>query len=333
MTSMPSTTRRACVAAFITLALPLPVALAAPVSMHSEQVPGYYRMKVGDLEVTALNDGFVYPPLEKFRNTDADTIKSRLENLFAPLRTGKDGTVQVGTAVNAFLVNTGQQLVLIDTGSGACIDSAGHLLKNLAAAGYKPEQIDTVLLTHSHADHSCGLLDKQDKIVFTNAHVYMPKNDTNYWLDKNIMSKLPEANQVSFKVSQKVADVYGAAGKFTSFTEGDTLPAGLKAMPSYGHTPGHTGYQLTSNGQNILFWGDIIHNHTLQFADPSVAIEFDINVSQAVETRKRVLTEAAEQKPWIAGAHLPFPGIGHVQAQGTGRYNWVPVEYSPVVPE
>ncbi len=107
-----------------------------------------------------------------------------------------------------------------------------------------------------------------------------------------------------------------------------TTPPGIRAVAAFGHTPGHTSYLITSGDQSLLAWGDIIHSHAVQFERPEVAIEFDSNKEQAVATRRKILGDAARDRLWIAGAHLPFPGIGHVRTGGTG-YAWVPVEYGP----
>jgi len=96
-----------------------------------------------------------------------------------------------------------------------------------------------------------------------------------------------------------------------------------------GHTPGHTSYLFESSGQSLLVWGDIVHSHATQFARPDIAIEFDVNRKQAVASRKKLFKDAAANKLWVAGAHMPFPGLGHVRKLGDG-YSWVPAEYSPL---
>jgi glyoxylase-like metal-dependent hydrolase (beta-lactamase superfamily II) len=126
---------------------------------------------------------------------------------------------------------------------------------------------------------------------------------------------------------------YRAAGRFRTFSAsagaGDELVPGVRAVPEFGHTPGHVGYLFTSGKEKLLLWGDVIHSHAVQFRSPQVAIEFDTDSHQAVITRNRVLADAARDKLWVGGAHLPFPGIGHVRREQVG-YTWVPVEYGPI---
>src|SRR5690606_18917709 len=118
---------------------------------------------------------------------------------------------------------------------------------------------------------------------------------------------------------------YQAAGKLKSFAPGDLLSEGVASLALPGHTPGHEGYMLTSQGKQLLVWGDVIHSHAVQFLNPQVSIDFDSDQEQAITTRKKILERAAQEKFWIAGAHLPFPGIGHVSKQETG-YRWIAAE-------
>lgn len=290
----------------------------------SGQVPGYYRMMLGRFEVTALNDGYVMLPEKLLK----DASKRSIDRLLA--RGFVDASHGMQTAVNGFLVNTGQQLVLVDAGGGKCLGpSAGHLIDNLQAAGYRPEQVDAVLITHLHRDHTCGLLADGGKPAFPNATVYVSKKDAAYWLDKDTMAKAPADKQAGFKVVQDAVAPYVAAGKLKQFDEGQALMPGITVEGEPGHTPGHTGYLFSSDGSQLLAWGDIVHSRAVQFARPQVAIDFDSSQQQAIATRRQILADAAQKKTWIAGAHLPFPGIGHVRADVRG-YGWVPVMYAPL---
>ena len=117
--------------------------------------------------------------------------------------------------------------------------------------------------------------------------------------------------------------------KLKTYKMGDKLLEAVEVVSTPGHTPGHTSYLIRSNKQSILLWGDIVHSHAVQFVRPEVALEFDVDSQQAVVTRKKILKQVAEDKLWVGGAHLPFPGLGHVRAEKEG-YSWVPVEYNPV---
>lgn len=287
------------------------------------QVAGYYRMMLGDYEITALYDGFVAIDSKLLKGISAKDVSKLLQAMFVTDNNG------VQTAVNAFLVHTNNHLILVDTGAESCFgDGLGSVEDNLRAAGYTPEQVDTVLLTHLHPDHACGLT-KQGKRVFPNATLYVTQAEAGYWLSNKAEQQAPESARGTFKMAQQAVAPYQAANKFKTFT--DRLPINeVQLMASPGHTPGHMSYLVTSKGNSLLIWGDIVHSHAVQMARPEVAIEYDSDSEQAIASRKKILAYAAKNKLWIAGAHLPFPGLGHVKANDKG-YTWVPVEYSPIL--
>ncbi len=295
----------------------------APPARQENQVPGYYRMMLGQFEVTALYDGYVDLDARLLKYTSPGEVRRLLARMFVAATPGMQ------TAVNAYLVNTGSNLVLVDTGAAACFGpTLGRVAANLRASGYDPAQVDTVLLTHLHGDHVCGL-SEDGKPVFANATVYVGQAEAGYWLDAAAAQRAPQAEQSAFAMARDAVAPYRASGQLRTYRPGDTLVAGVSAVPAYGHTPGHSGYLFKSGGQSMLVWGDIVHSHAVQFRRPDVAIEFDSDSRQAVRTRKRLFADAARGKLWVAGAHLPFPGIGHVRAEGKG-YTWVPVEYGPL---
>ncbi|MDR1854082.1 MAG: MBL fold metallo-hydrolase [Azoarcus sp.] len=309
--------------ALSSLILSQPV-FAAPPAQAQVRLPGFYRTAVGAFEIIALFDGHTQLGQQLLKGVSAAEIQASLRRAFLPT----EGAIQ--TAVNGFLIHTGQHLVLVDTGADACFGPAlGNIRNNIAAAGYRLEDVDTVLLTHLHADHACGLVDASGAAAFPNATVWAAKDEAAYWLDKDIAAKAPEAKRGGFALAQKSVAPYVAAGKFKTFSVGETILPGVSIVSSPGHTPGHTGYLFASNGENLLVWGDIVHAHSVQFAHPEVSIDFDSDQKQAVVTRKKTMADAAQKRLLVAGAHLPFPGIGHVIAEKNG-YRWAPVEYGQV---
>lgn len=307
----------------VTAALPL-VASAAPVAKQQTQVPGFYRMALGEFEVTALYDGYVDLDPKILKGASAEDIQKLLAKMFVESSKG------VQTAVNAYLINTGSQLVLVDAGAAQCFGpTLGVIQANIKAAGYAPEQIDSVLLTHLHPDHACGLLTADGQMAFPNASVHVPQAEADYWLSAEVAAKAAEASQGMFKMAQTAVAPYVAAERLKLYGEQGPGIAGVTSVASHGHTPGHSGYLFGAGDSRLLVWGDIVHSHAVQFARPEVAIEFDVDSAQAIATRQRVFADAALDKLWVAGAHLPFPGIGHVRTEGEG-FAWVPVEYGPL---
>jgi glyoxylase-like metal-dependent hydrolase (beta-lactamase superfamily II) len=304
------------------LALCSGLATAQPPAQQKTQVPGYFRLAVGDYEVTALFDGYNDLSPKLLQGMKPEQVRALLARRSIE-------TPGVQTAFNAFLINTGNNLILVDTGAGQCIgETAGMLSQNIRAAGYQPEQVDTILLTHLHLDHVCGLVDAQKKPVFANAMVFVAKPEADYWLDPTAISRVPEQARAYFKIAQDSTAPYIAAGRFKTFAPGESPVAGVTTTLEAGHTPGSTTYQFTSKGQTILFIGDLVHNLAVQFEHPEVSIAFDENSKSAIASRDQVFTEAASEKIWVAAAHLPFPGTGHIVSVAK-HFQWVPVEYGP----
>lgn len=286
------------------------------------QAPGWYRMMLGDFEVTALLDGTIeLHPGQLLTNVTKKEVSSLLKRSFL----GE----AVPTSVNAYLINTGTHLVLVDAGAAALFGPGlDQLHANLKAAGYQPEQVDAVLITHMHGDHIGGLV-QAGKMAFPNATVHADKHDADYWLSPENLEKAPKEAKMYFQGAQMVLGPYVSAGKFKAF-EGDTdIVPGIKAVAAHGHTPGHAIYAVESKGHKLMLWGDLMHVAAVQFPRPAVTISFDTDSKAAYAQRKKAFADAARQGYWVASAHLPFPGIGHLRADGRG-YVFVPANYSPV---
>ena len=306
----------------------LVAALSAGTAVHAAapqvktSAPGYFRMMLGDFEVTALSDGTVALPMDKLlTNTTPGKVDKALAKSYLK--------APVETSVNAYLINTGSKLVLVDTGAAGLFGpTLGNLLANLKAAGYQPEQVDAVVITHMHADHVGGLM-AGDKLVFPNATVHADKHDADFWLSQANLDKAPKEAKGFFQGAMASMNPYVAAGKFKPF-DGDTeLVPGIKAVAARGHTPGHSTYVVESQGQKLALWGDLMHVAAVQFADPSVTIQFDTDSKAAAAQRKKAYADAARKGYWVAAAHLSFPGIGHLRSEGKG-YVFVPVNYTVV---
>lgn len=288
----------------------------------SRQAPGYFRLRVGDADVTAIYDGGVFIPPNILHGATPEAIDAALEAAFIDPKAGAP------TAINAFLVDAGQGLVLVDTGVGTYFgDKGGLLAANIEAAGYKPGQVEAVLLTHLHSDHALGLVDGAGKALFPKAKVRVHEADVAYWLRPGAESRVTEGQRKVLPALRAAVAPYQAAGTFAPFATGETPYPGFEAELAAGHTPGHCGYRVRSKGESILFWGDIAHCMAVQFPLPGVTIDFDADQPQAAAARRALLARVAREKFWVAGAHLPFPGIGRLQAVADG-YAWWPAVYA-----
>jgi len=298
-----------------------PMAQAAAPQVKT-QAPGFYRMMLGDFEVTALFDGTLdLEPRKLLTNTTQEQVGKLLDRGFE-----KDA---VPTSVNGYLINTGSKLVLVDTGAGGLFGpTLGNLQANLKAAGYQPEQVDDVLITHMHGDHVGGLV-QDGKLVFPNATIHVGQEDADFWLNKANLEKASAEMKGFFQGAMASLNPYVEAGKFKGMKGGTELAPGIKAVPAHGHTPGHNIYVVESKGQKLVLWGDLMHVAAVQFAQPQVTISFDVDSKPAAVERKKAYADAAKGRYLVGSAHLPFPGLGHVRAEGKG-YVWVPVDYQQV---
>ena len=291
---------------------------AAP--MVKTQAPGFYRMMLGDFEITALSDGTVALPVDQLLT---NTNPARVDRALA--RSGLSSPLE--TSVNGYLINTGEKLVLIDAGAAALFGpTLGRLAANLKAAGYQPEQVDEIYLTHLHADHVGGLA-SDGRMAFPNAVVRGDGADADYWLNDTNLSRAKKDDRPAFEAAKASLQPYIEAHRFRPFRGATPLVAGISALPRYGHTPGHATYLVQSRGQSLVLWGDLIHVAAMQFDYPAVTISFDTNARAAAIQRKRAFADAATGNYLVAGAHLAFPGIGRVRASGRG-YLWLPVNYT-----
>jgi glyoxylase-like metal-dependent hydrolase (beta-lactamase superfamily II) len=303
------------------LATSAPLAHAAGPQQKNQA--GWYRMPLGDFEVTALSDGTLALPVDKLLNAPAARIQAALarQYLKAPLE----------TSVNGYLVNTGSKLVLIDAGAAGLFGpTLGRLMAHLKAAGYTPEQVDEIYITHLHGDHVGGVAAADGKPAFPNAVLRVDAKEAAFWLDPAAVDKAPAEMKDFFKGAQMATKPYADAGRLKTFDgqgSGVELVPGIRAIAARGHTPGHTVYAVESQGQKMVVWGDLMHVAAVQFPDPSVTIEFDTDPKAAMPQRKKAYADAAKKGYFVAVAHVSFPGIGQLRPDGKG-YRWLPANYT-----
>ena len=296
------------------------VLYADTAKMQKTQVPGYYRFMAGNYEITSIYDGYSNLALDTYKGTDAASAEASIKKEYSHVSgSGKDFRLKI--SVNTFLINTGKDLILIDTGSGnSAGPTMGAVKKNIEMSGYKPEDVTKILFTHLHPDHVGGLAEG-GKPVYPNAVIYVNEKEMEFWL-----------NNPGFKQEFKdILNSYKNNKKYKALKDGTEIVTGIKGVLLPGHTIAHMGYEITSGGQKLLIWGDIVHGYEVQFANPDVTTAYDYDQNQAKETRKALMAKVSKDGTMIAGSHLPFPGIGHIEsnADGTG-YRWIPVQYIPL---
>jgi glyoxylase-like metal-dependent hydrolase (beta-lactamase superfamily II) len=304
-------------AAATALAPALPAQARAP--QAGAQVPGIYRRKLGDLEITAILDGYVPLGAKSFSSADPATV--------GQLVAGAGLDESLPTSVNAFVVNSKDRTYLIDSGSGAW-DGMGNTMgraeANLRAAGIEPAQIDTIILTHAHPDHHEGLLTAEKTARFPNAELVIHEAEHAFWHDDGILSQAPAEAKPFFASARGALAPYAARTR--KVKAGEVAP-GLTLEHAPGHTPGHSILRLSSGNQQLLLVGDSIHNVVLQTAQPEITFVFDTDGKQAAASRRRVLDMAAADKLVFTGAHMPFPGFSRISKEGNG-YRFATAEWS-----
>ncbi len=227
---------------------------AAPLSkVHN---PGYFRMRLGNFEITAVSDG----------TFDLDTRKMLIERESGAaarlLRRSFQQDV-IPISVNAYLINTGERLILIDAGAAESFGpTLGRLLANLEASGYQPGQIDSILLTHMHPDHIGGLILAGGR-AFPNATVYVDSRDADFWLSDGAREQATQGRKQFFTGAAAAIAPYAQAGRFEKFRAPVQLFSGVRAAPAPGHTPGHSIFTIESQGQQLVVWGDLMGNRVV----------------------------------------------------------------------
>ncbi len=297
---------------------------AAPLT--GKQAPGFYRYKVGSMEVTSVTDGITVTPLADtyVANASKDAVNAAIEASYLP----KDRATHPYTPV---VVNTGGKLVVIDTGLGPAAfasskGAVGQFQTNLAAAGIERASVDTVVISHFHGDHINGLLDAQSKPAYANAEVMVPAVEWNFWMDDGNMSRAPDAMKGAFQNVRRVFDALGR--KVTQYEAGKDVAPGIASVASPGHTIGHCSYVVASGSDRILVQCDITAGMAPLFVrNPDWQLQFDMDKPLAVQSRKRMYDMAVAEKMLVQGFHFPFPGIAHIEKDGNG-YRLVPVTWN-----
>ncbi len=285
------------------------------------QAPGVHHFAVGDMLVTALNDGMFEASFDLLAGLDTAAADRRHRDTFR--------AIPPKLAVNCFLLWTADRLVLVDSGCGTAFGpQLGRTAGWLRAIGVTPADIDTVLLTHMHTDHVGGLVDPAGAAVFPHAELVMHETEAAFWSDDaTLAGAVDEGKRASVQRARATLAAY--EGRTRRLARGEALP-GVSILPEPGHTPGHSGWLVSSGLASLLIWGDIVHMPGLQFAHPEAAVTYDVDIAQAVPTRQRMLDMVATDRLAVAGMHLDFPTFGHVVRKAEG-YAFVPEVWRPEI--
>jgi glyoxylase-like metal-dependent hydrolase (beta-lactamase superfamily II) len=281
--------------------------------------PGFRKMKLGAMELVAINDGVVRRPLGEEFVTNAP-----LEQVKALLATQGLPTDYVDVPYTPFLVVSGARRFLFDTGfadNGPA--TTGRMRANMEAAGYKLEDITDVVISHYHGDHINGLRAKDGSLVFPKAKVHVPAPEHAFWMDDARMNAAAPAARGAFQNARRVFGTLPAE-QLVRFEPGTEIAPGITANAAFGHTPGMCIFNVKSDGQSFNYVADVTNIPSLFARNPDWAVVFDMDPNAARVTRRRVFDAMVKEQAFTGGFHFPFPAFGKMEAAGNG-YQFKPI--------
>ncbi len=295
----------------------------AQAAAAAAQAPGFYKYKVGDITVTAINDGFFNRPLEGFiRNAELPAVQSAMSAAFLP-------TNAVPIPFNTLVVETGGKVVLLDTGNGNVgAPTSGTWMTNFKAAGFDPAKVDSVVISHFHGDHINGIRLRDGSAVFPNAEIQVPTPEWTFWMSDERMNAAPEAMRGGFQNARRVFAPIAANVK--RFEPGAEVAPGVTSMAAFGHSPGHTVFVVSSGNAKLTYMADVTNHPALFVRNPDWSAIFDMDADAARATRRRLLDMAASEKTRVHFYHAPFPSNGFIAKDGNG-FQLVPAQWTPSI--
>ena len=289
-----------------------------PAPMLGLTRPNFWRFKLGGFDIIQLRDGAAHmkgpqPPFATDQTAEIVAAHCKANHLPSD---------KLENSFTCTMINTGNELILFDTGNGSGRQSAGagFLLTAMAAAGYPPDQVDIVVTTHCHPDHFLGLMEN-GKPAFPKARTVFGQREFDYWKKGDDVPDWRVPTREGFlKVCLPFAE------RSTFIKDGSTVAPGITAVEAFGHSPGHLAFNVESQGQRLFLWADVTNHHVMSLQRPDWVVHFDHDKAQGAATRVRVLDMVSRDKCLAIGFHMPFPAFGYVDKMSDG-YRWVPASY------
>ncbi|SHL32750.1 MBL fold metallo-hydrolase [Chryseobacterium polytrichastri] len=285
---------------------------------------GCKKIKLGELDLFILTDGFIHE-----KNLESFAPRGNVLELKAILKDNFRSDEYVDMAMNVLLVKTKNKLILLDTGMGIFADErTGFLLKSLQKAGFSPKDITDIFLSHAHPDHIGGVVDKQNKLVFPNANIFISKVENDFWMqatikdfDNSILKTVPNVLNQIIPGIQGVLKTIQTKLKFYDLNTNLYEHFSFQLAP--GHTPGLTVMTISSGNEKLLYIADLIHSDVILFPHPDWGYFGDTDLDIAIASRKKLLQQLAETKTRAFAYHLPWPGLGFSKKKGNA-FEWFP---------
>jgi glyoxylase-like metal-dependent hydrolase (beta-lactamase superfamily II) len=327
---MMNLTRRAALLGGVAAAtLPAVNVTQAAAPAVGKQNAGFYRYKVGDIEVTVVTDG-----ANTFKFADNHLTNKTRAELNAALEAAHYPKDLMTTPYNPIVVNTAGKLIVIDTGTGEAAYErskgvTGQFQTNLKAAGIDRNAVDVVVISHFHGDHINGLITPDKKLAYPNAEILVPAGDWKFFMDDGEMSRASsERMKTVFKGARDVFDAIGR--KVTPYEAGKEIAPGITSVATPGHTPGHTSHIISSGNDKVYVQADVTHVPWVNVRNPGWHVFYDQDPAIAEATRRKVYDMLAVEKMRVQGFHYPFPSLAYVDKSGDG-YREVMVPWNPTI--
>jgi glyoxylase-like metal-dependent hydrolase (beta-lactamase superfamily II) len=283
--------------------------------------PDVFTLPFGGEDAFVIHDGALsMPGIQPMFAPEAK--KEQIESLLKESSLPSD---HIALSINVLVLKSPSGVALFDAGAGSAFGpTTGKLLRGLARIGVPPSDVKSIYVTHAHPDHICGLVDASSNPVFPSAKILADKTEVDFWTsehpDLSGMKVPAEMRSQSLGTIQKTLDALKSSLELKS--PGRLSPE-VELIAAPGHTPGHSFFKVSRGGDTLLVMGDVVHSFALQFPHPEWTMAFDTVPAQAIKTRRKLFKDAAAEQTTLLGAHMPFPGIGHVRVAGSG-YQWVP---------
>lgn len=294
------------------------------------QAPGFYRYKIGSIEITVVTDG-----ANRFAIPEGFVANAKREEIDAALaRAFMEPGFFVGP-YNPVIVNTGSKLALIDTGTGeqtfaASKGATGQFTRNLAAAGIDAAAIDAVIISHYHGDHINGLLKPDGTLAFPNAEILVPRREHAYWMDDGEMARASSGRiETVFRNVRRVMRKE-VLERLRPYEWEKEVIGGVTAVGTPGHSPGHTSLVVASGASKVFVQGDVTHAPYLFVRNPGWHPFYDHDPVMAEATRRKTYDMLVAERMMVQGFHYPFPALAHIERSGDG-YREVMVPWNSAI--
>ena len=278
---------------------------------------------VGDIEVIAVADGERTAPVP-----EGFVLNAPMDEVHRAYRTHGIPEGHGNTPFNPTVIRTAGLTVLVDTGVGAEEAeqpgaTAGFLLRNLAAIGIGPEDVDVVVISHFHGDHVSGLVAPDGGPAFPRAEITVPANEWSFWTDDAELARAtPGRMQSLFASNRSIFDPLRERILTHAWDE-DVVP-GVTAIGTPGHSIGHTSYLVCSRGESVFLIQDVSNHPALSLEHPGWHLAYDQDPVKAETTRRDTLEWLAREQVPVQGFHFPFPGRAMIEA-ADDAYRAVPI--------